>query len=371
MTVTNHDHDLQQRLVALTRDLILIPSIPSRPQELKRAFELIKNHLEYLDHIEIREFTSQGFPSLIAAPIDCHTPQILMIGHLDVITHPDISVYRSQIKDGKIYGPGAGDMKGALAIILEVFRAIHSQSQHASLGIAITSDEEQGGQDGIGFLFQQTGISCGQAMIPDGGQLNEITVEEKGIIHLKLICPGHCAHAARPWLGTNPIEILMESLIGLKNYFSQLKNYSDHWHPTCTVTIIGTDNKTNNRIPALASAVLDIRFPPPFTVQMMLNEIQTHLPASIIMEVIISAEPTLLSPDPLYQQITQQITGHPAMLIREDGGSDARYIAAQGIPVLMSRPLVGNLHSEEEWIDIISMIKFYRIYEQYLTRKLL
>ena len=61
MTVTDTSQDtIRQRLVALTRDLILIPSIPSRPEDRRRCYEFVKNHLDALDNIEIREFMDQG-----------------------------------------------------------------------------------------------------------------------------------------------------------------------------------------------------------------------------------------------------------------------------------------------------------------------
>jgi succinyl-diaminopimelate desuccinylase len=88
------------------------------------------------------------------------------------------------------------------------------------------------------------------------------------------------------------------------------------------------------------------------------------------LEVIICAEPTKVSPDPLFLTATEEITGKPVKLIREHGGSDARFICPYGIPVIMSRPLVGNLHAEDEWIDIGSMETLYRIYELYFQKKL-
>ncbi|HEX9444320.1 MAG TPA: M20/M25/M40 family metallo-hydrolase, partial [Candidatus Binatia bacterium] len=74
--------------------------------------------------------------------------------------------------------------------------------------------------------------------------------------------------------------------------------------------------------------------------------------------------------DPLYLAATEEITGSPVKLIREHGGSDARFICRHGIPVIMTRPFVGNLHAENEWIDIASMETLYRIYERYLEKKL-
>jgi len=306
----------------------------------------------------------------VAAAPGCVKPDILLCGHLDVITHPEVSSYRSHIEDGRIYGPGAGDMKGAVAILLEVFRQVHSLRPKASLGIAITADEETGGESGIGYLFNQEGLNCSSAMIPDGGSLNEITVDEKGILHLRVVRRGHSAHAARPWLGQNPVEQLMDGLSRLREHFDGLKKKDGHWYPTCAVTIIGTENQTTNRVPSEASAVLDIRFPPPFNVGKLLGQIKEILGAEMEVEVILSAEHTHLSPDALYQKITEEVTGQKAVFVQDDGGSDARYIACYGIPVMMSRPLVGNLHAEDEWIDINSMVQLYHIYECYLLRKL-
>jgi succinyl-diaminopimelate desuccinylase len=90
----------------------------------------------------------------------------------------------------------------------------------------------------------------------------------------------------------------------------------------------------------------------------------------IVMEALIRAEPLAVSPDPLFLAATEEITAKPVKLIREHGGSDARFISPYGIPVVMSRPLVGNLHAEDEWIDIASMETLYRIYRRYLQAKL-
>jgi len=369
ISTTNY-HDIEERLIALTRDLMLIPSIPTRPDDRQRCYEFIKNHLESLDHIEIREYKKDGNPSLIAAPLGCHEPEILMCGHLDVIMHPDLSVYRSTIREGRIYGPGSGDMKGAVAILIEVFRHIHTLSPEASLGLAITSDEETGGEAGIGYLVKEEGLRCKEAMIPDGGMLNEITIEEKGILHLEIVFHGQTSHAARPWLGENPINYLLDHLQNLRTYFDAKKGGEKNWYPTCTITGIGTENQTVNRVPTNATAVLDVRFPPPFTSEAILTEIKRILGADIEMNVIIAAEATQLSPDPLYQTITEEVTGLPAKLIKDHGGSDARFLAAYGIPVIMSRPIVGNLHARDEWIDIKSMTALYQIYEKFLIQKL-
>ena len=85
---------------------------------------------------------------------------------------------------------------------------------------------------------------------------------------------------------------------------------------------------------------------------------------------VISAEPSRLSPDPAYFAACEAILGRRPRELREHGGSDARFLAAHGIPVIMSRPDCGNLHSRQEWIGIDSMIQFFEIYRAYLAKRL-
>jgi succinyl-diaminopimelate desuccinylase len=369
--MTKLSTDLQKKLVALTRDLILIPSDESRPDDIERCFEFIINHLESLDTIVIKKHYHRDIASLVVLPENMDHPKVLLCGHLDVITHSDSHGYRSHVTDGKIIGPGSGDMKGPLAVLLEVFMNLHMKYDNPPLGLVITSDEERGGDSGMRFLFDEIGLRCEVALVPDGGSLNEITVEEKGILHLKIQCNGHSAHAARPWLGNNPLERLVDAVSRLRKNFDSLKEGVDHWHPTCALTIIKTPNQTVNCIPSEAEAALDIRFPAPYTVKEILNHICNILGDEINTHTIMSAEPTQFTPDPLYLSVSEEITGKPTIQKKEDGGSDARFIGRHNIPVIVSRPIVGELHSLEEWIDISSMETFYRIYELYLERKLL
>ena len=369
--MTKLSTDLQKKLVALTRDLILIPSDESRPDDIDRCFEFIINHLESLDSIVIKKHYHCGIASLVVLPKNIDHPKVLLCGHLDVITHSNTHSYRSQVTDGKIIGPGAGDMKGPLAVLLEVFMNLHAKYDDLSFGLAITSDEERGGDAGMRFLFDEIGLRCDVALVPDGGSLNEITVEEKGIVHLKIQCNGHSAHAARPWLGNNPLERLVDAVSRLRKSFDSLKEGIDHWHPTCALTILKTSNQTVNCTPSEAEATLDIRFPAPYTVDQILNHICNILGDEIDTHTIMSAEATRFTPDPLYLSVSEEITGKPTLQKKEDGGSDARFIGHHNIPVIVSRPIVGELHSLDEWIDINSMETFYHIYERYLERKLL
>ena len=361
-----------ERLVSLTHDLIRIPSTESRPEARARCFALCRSHLEKIGGVEIRDYESRGFASLVAVPRGVEVPGILLVGHLDVIEHPSVEVYQSSIRDGCIWGPGAGDMKGQCAIMLNLFCELQRRFPGLPLGIAFTSDEERGGEDGVRFLFETMGLRCGVAIVPDGGSIDRVTVEEKGIAQLRLRVTGKENHAAAPWLGRNALEEIARCLVRLGEHFDALKDDAspDHWYPTCVPTICHTPNRTVNCIPGEAEAIIDVRFPPPHTVESIIATVKQIAGPDVFVETVATAPTTRLAPDALYLQITELLTGAPAKLVRASGGSDALFIAQYGIPVVLSSPLVGNLHREDEWMNLASMELYHRICEQFIIEKL-
>ncbi len=363
--------EITERLIELTRELVAIPGTSLRLDELERCYDLVKCQVERTDGVVVKEYRRVGVPSLVAMPRGIDAPKVLLISHLDVINHNDAGAYGTVIKHGKMFGAGCGDMKGAMSIMLELFSNFHKKHPGSSLGIAITCDEEQGGESGIGYLFDHIGLRCDLAINPDGGSLNEITVAEKGVIHMRALCEGHSSHAARPWLGANAVEILIEKLSELKRYFESLKEDAGNWCPTCSVTIFNTPNKTINLVPAEAKADLDIRFPSPYTTDQIMTKVDSILGDQIKTELILSAEPLQLEPNHLCKSIIEQVTGEKASFVYEDGASDARFITKYGIPVVIFRPVVGNIHAKDEWIDIRSMVTFYRICERFLEERLI
>lgn len=368
---------LEERLVQATRDLILMESTDSRPEERRRCFQWIRNHLEEVPELQIDMFESDGYESMLVRPRGITHPKILCCAHLDVVEHPEPDSYRSEVRDGRIYGPGAGDMKGALAILLEITRSLLSEHRKVSYGLVITSDEERGGENGLRYLVEEVGLRCEAAIVPDGGSLRDVIIEEKGIMHLRLTARGVSAHAARPWLGENPLERLSDRLKALRDAFADLRSNcrtepedGPHWFPTCSVTVMSTQNESPNRIPETATAVIDVRFPTGMRSKEMLAWVRGILGSSVEVEPIVVAEPTHLAPDPLFVEATREVTGEKVHLFKACGGSDSRFLAVHDIPVMLSRPLVGNLHGRDEWIDIRSMATYHDICRRYITRKL-
>jgi len=376
----SEDRNLESWLVQLTRDLVLIESTQSRPDERRRCFQLVRNHLDELPEITLKMYEKNGYESLVALPEGVELPDILFCGHLDVVEHLNPEAYRSYLSRGCIHGAGTGDMKGALAILIILVGQLWRKHPQLPVGLAITSDEEQGGENGTRYLVEEVGLRCGSVILPDGGSIDRITVEEKGILHLKAVACGYSAHAARPWAVENSLQHLIDKLHALNQRFQELATERttegrtgnhDHWYPTCSVTRVSTPNESINRIPEEAVAILDVRFPPPWTVESMHKIIAKVMGEGIALHEIISTEPTQLDPDPLFIQATEDVLGHPPRLARIPGGSDARFFRPFGIPVIQSRPITGNLHRQDEWIEIRSMLDYFRICETYVSKRLI
>jgi len=362
----NNLSELRHTIVALTRNLILIPSSTGRDPDISRVLAFVQNHIDLAD-IETNHYQQNGHPSIVLLPKGITKPKIMLNGHLDVVALPNAQ-YHSEIKDGKIIGPGAGDMKGAIAVMCEVFRNLHINYPGISLGLSITTDEEIGGYNGVAYLLKEQKLSCDIAIIPDSGSINKLTIAEKGVLHIEVVAKGIAGHGARPWHCDNAAEILFDYYQSVKQIFSQETHTENHWHPTCAMTVIHTDNNVANRIPDNAMCIFDIRFPMPYTPQRILDALKEICPNKISLKIIMSAHPTEFKPDPLYASITETITGKPVKYVKTDGGSDARFFHEAGIEAILARPIVGNTHTENEWVDIESLMQLYQIYEQYIPQ---
>ena len=357
-------------LIDLTRALVHVPSSAAHPSAIERGLELLRGRLGPLAGVRIDEHLCEGVPSLVVMPAAVETPSILLVGHVDVVDHGSRRHYRARVRDGRIYGPGAGDMKGSLAIMVSLFGELVSRHPEVRLGLVITADEERGSQHGTRYLLDQ-GLSCDLAILPDGGSIDTVVVAEKGLLHVEVVWRGASTHGAYPWTGNNPVDGMLHDLARMRERFDALAtDRPDHWHPTATITTLESESKSVNRVPEFARAGVDVRFTPPWTVATMLREVQACLSPGAELSLPNVTECTSMTVDADFRTITEQVLGTPLRELRTPGASDARFFSAQGVPAIISRPVVGNVHRVDEWIDIDSMLQYYRILHTFISRRL-
>ena len=142
-------------------------------------------------------------------------PGLMLYGHADVVTtahqawtHPP---FAGRLADGYVWGRGALDMKGGLAMMLSAVLdlAVHHYQPAGDILLVILSDEENGGRLGAGFLvedhpelFRDTRYAVGEF----GGHTNyigsqrfyPIQIAEKQLCWMKATLRGPGGHGARP-----------------------------------------------------------------------------------------------------------------------------------------------------------------------------
>jgi acetylornithine deacetylase/succinyl-diaminopimelate desuccinylase-like protein len=157
-------------------------------------------------------------PNLVARLGGGDGAALLLYGHVDVVptagqqwAHPPFS---AELVDGVVWGRGALDMKGGVAMMVNAFLRAREDGAvpPGGLVLAVLSDEEAGGDFGAKFLAQEhpqalagirhaIGEVGGVSIYIAGRRFYPIQVAEKRLCHMKATVRGPGGHAARPMRG--------------------------------------------------------------------------------------------------------------------------------------------------------------------------
>ncbi len=351
-----------RELVDLTKKLITFQTVHTRPDEIRRCADFIESYLRSL-HVDFERMDVDGIPSLWVLPRSERVP-VLLMSHIDVVAGPE-ALFEPEERDGRLYGRGSIDDKYAVALSLVLFsqhmkelKARGSGQEALPFGILITGDEEVGGYRGARKALPH--IPADFAIALDGGSFHEIIVREKGILRLHLIAEGRTAHGARPWLGRNAIEILMDDLAAVKTLF--VEQTEDHWHKTLNIGLI-QGGVSVNQVPDKAEAHLDIRYTenddPDALVEAVCRKVQSRVE-------VVEKEPLFVgeTAGPV-QTLLRLIPG--ARLGRAHGASDARFLSEFGIPgIVWGADGEESQHAENEHVVIESMVRLYETLDRFV-----
>src|SRR5437867_3713256 len=110
------DQTLLGELTALTCDLVAIPSIAERTDQLHAAIDYAERYARALPGAHVHRVECAGKPSLVATLRDTRAPAVLLNAHLDVVPgRPE--QFQPAVRAGRVYGRGSQDMKGAGAVL--------------------------------------------------------------------------------------------------------------------------------------------------------------------------------------------------------------------------------------------------------------
>ncbi len=343
-------------------------------------------------------------PNLIARVHGAgEAPPLLLYGHVDVVTtsgqqwtHPP---FGGELVDGWMWGRGALDMKGGVAMIVDGFlRAARGEIRpRGDVILAILSDEENGGDFGARFLAQEhadlfegvrhaLGEFGGASQTIGGRRFYPIQVAEKQICWLRGLVHGPGGHAAlgvrgsamgktgrilarldsgrlpvhvtpvaRAWIEgmaeglPSPQSLVMRSLLDprlaeltLRAPIPQLRILDRALRNTVTATIVHGGSKINV-VPSEIELELDGRTLPGFGPDELIAEVQTLVGHDLELEVVrhdpYPAHSDLSQMDALSAILRELDSEAVPVPMLQVGVTDGRFLAAIGIQTYGFLPL--------------------------------
>jgi succinyl-diaminopimelate desuccinylase len=358
------DQALLDELTALTCDLVAIPSIAERPDQLQAAIDYAERYARAVPGVHIHRGEWAGKPNLVATLRDTHAPAVLLNAHLDIVPgRPE--QFNPSVRDGRLYGRGSQDMKGSGAVLLRLLKDLAALDPPPDVGFMFVSDEEIGGMDGTRILLEQ-GWRCGFFLAAEPTDL-DICFEQKGAMWVELQIQGQPAHGSRPWDGRNALAALGAGLVAMEQRFPTPDEAT--WRTTVVPTIV-QGGEAGNRLPESVVLTLDIRYVPEDQPEAIIAGLRECYPDGVVRH-LRSGPP--LSNDPQNAEIQRlaacaaMTTGRPPQLYREHFASDARFYSSASIPAVCFGPVGAGLHSDEEWVDVASLGQLYAVLRNFLV----
>lgn len=208
----------RDELVALTRDLIRIPTVNPPGDVYTDCAEFLGRRLagrgfavEYV-RADGAPGDSDRYPRTnVIARIEGREPGpcVHFNGHIDVVPAGQgwtVDPFEGVVKDGRVYGRGACDMKGGIAASIIAIEAILEEGIPfpGALEISGTVDEESGGYGGVGHLATLGYFShprVDHVIIPEPLNVDRVCIGHRGVWWAEIETKGRVAHGSMPFLG--------------------------------------------------------------------------------------------------------------------------------------------------------------------------
>lgn len=216
--------------VALTRAMVAIPSVNPRIEHGGSGEEeLARRCHAWLEGwgFEVRIDEVRPGRWNVVGRHGHGRPRLLLNGHLDTVGVEGMTIppFGAEVRDGRIWGRGACDMKGGDAALLAAAARFAAEGHEGELIVALTADEEHAsvGMDAL----VSSGVRADAAVVCEPTELS-VMPAHKGFLWAELLFRGRAAHGSRPELGVDAIRHAARFLALLDDYEEALRSREPH-----------------------------------------------------------------------------------------------------------------------------------------------
>jgi aspartate kinase len=328
--------------VALARRLVDIPSVSGEEAEITRYLAGFLGDLDY--RVQLVEVVP-GRANLIAttgAP-----PRVVLCTHLDTVP-PFLG---SREDDTHLYGRGACDAKGALAVQIAAAERLRAAGT-AEIGLLFVVDEEAGSLGARAADAHPLARECRYLVVGEPTD-NKLVVGCKGSLRVSLHTEGSGGHSAYPEAGTSAIDALLEVLGELRRVaWPRDPFFGD---TTCNVGILRGGTQTNVLAP---SARADLHFRLVTDAASVQRTLEDVVGRRARIEVLSVTQPLRLTAVPGFEQCVVGFT------------TDAALLPRWGTPLLLGPGSILDAHAADERIAKAELERAVDLYVR-LVRSLL
>ncbi len=371
--------------IELTSELIQCKSITPKSEG---SLDIIISYLEPLGfNCEKIDF-GEGIEKVenLYARFGTMEPNIAFAGHVDVVPTGDINnwsinPFGGEVKEGKVWGRGAADMKSGIAAFIaavsDFLKYNKNLKEFGSISFIITSDEEgkaiNGTKKVVDWLKGKSEIISGCIV----GEPTNVTrmgdtlkIGRRGSFTGSLTVTGIQGHVGYPHLAENPINSLLKMLEPFSKIYLD-EGTKDFQPSSIMITSIDVNNDASNVIPGEVKAKFNIRFNTlhsASSLKAMLEKQFSDVTSNYKFDFFCNAEPFLTNDDFLkttLQKAIQKVVNINPEKSTSGGTSDARFISK--ICPVIEFGLVGKtMHKIDENVEVNDIINLTKIYNQFL-----
>jgi succinyl-diaminopimelate desuccinylase len=212
----------EDEIVQLTADLVRIPTVNPPGEAYEACARFIGDRLVQCA-FEVEQLPADGRPEHtpihprinVVGSRGSGRPVLHLNGHFDVVPAGDgwtVDPFGGIVREGKIIGRGACDMKAGLAAAIFASEALRrAGAARGTIEISGTVDEESGGFAGVAWLAERGRIAKARTdyvIIPEPLDVDRICIGHRGVYWFELTTHGRIAHGSMPFLGSSAIEAM-------------------------------------------------------------------------------------------------------------------------------------------------------------------
>lgn len=381
-----------EELIVWVQELTRIPSVWQPRQGIgeEAAARWVEARCREMGLETHFELAAPGRPNVIALlPGQRARPTLMFEGHTDVVTAGDPALwtdppFSAAIRNGRIYGRGANDMKAGLVCAMIAIKAIVQSDLKLRGNILLGAVcDEEGRMIGIKHFVEQGWADRVSAAIICEPEENHLCICQKGVAWLRVVIKGVMAHGAMPLTGVNTAYPMARFLTLVHSLEERaIARYGCHEYlgqPSITPNILLSPNvgePQNNVMPGSAEVVLDCRLLPDQEPDELVRQVETMLAAVTavddrlqsrleVLEVRPSTstagdEPVVTALASAYRDLTRSEPIYGGVPGSTDGTILNVY---KGIPIVTCGP--GDIHAPhqiDEWVSLEEIKVAARLY---------